>query len=191
MRRPPFFSRIAVRLLAFNLLLVFLPVAGFLYLDTYERQLLRSLEHALAQQARVLAASLSGRGLLAATAAEAPLRALRGGTRPASGSWTGRPPAGRLQPPGTEPAAPYQPRHRAIRTPVPRRREPPCTAWPPSPSAWPAACSRRRSRPTSPRVLLRRGTLLGEELRAAWPAAAATRIPPEASAPSPCTARCP
>jgi two-component system sensor histidine kinase ChvG len=67
-----------VRLLAFNLLLVFLPVAGFLYLDTYERQLLRSLEHALAQQARVLAASLSGRGLLTPAAAEAPLRALEG-----------------------------------------------------------------------------------------------------------------
>jgi two-component system sensor histidine kinase ChvG len=75
-RRPPFFSRIAVRLLAFNLLLVFLPVAGFLYLDTYERQLLRSLEHALAQQARVLAASLSGRGRLTVDAAAAPLRAL-------------------------------------------------------------------------------------------------------------------
>jgi two-component system sensor histidine kinase ChvG len=67
-----------VRLLAFNLLLVFLPVAGFLYLDTYERQLLRSLEHALAQQARVLAASLSGRGPLVPAAAEAPLRALAG-----------------------------------------------------------------------------------------------------------------
>jgi signal transduction histidine kinase len=48
---------------------VFLPVAGFLYLDTYERQLLRSLEHALAQQARVLAASLSGRGALTPEAA--------------------------------------------------------------------------------------------------------------------------
>jgi len=44
-------------------------VAGFLYLDTYERQLLRSLEHALAQQARVLAASLSGRGALTPEAA--------------------------------------------------------------------------------------------------------------------------
>jgi two-component system sensor histidine kinase ChvG len=66
-----------VRLLAFNLLLVFLPVAGFLYLNTYERQLLRSLEHALAQQARVLAASLSGRGALTREAASAPLRALR------------------------------------------------------------------------------------------------------------------
>ena len=44
-------------------------VAGFLYLDTYKRQLLRSLEHALAQQARVLAASLSGRGALTPEAA--------------------------------------------------------------------------------------------------------------------------
>ncbi len=67
-----------MRLLAFNLLLVFLPVAGFLYLDTYERQLLRSLEHALAQQARVLAASISGRGPLTADTAAAPLRALEG-----------------------------------------------------------------------------------------------------------------
>ncbi len=77
-RQPPFLSRIAVRLLAFNLLLVFLPVAGFLYLDTYERQLLRSLEHALAQQARVLAAALSDHGPLTVGAAAAPLRALAG-----------------------------------------------------------------------------------------------------------------
>jgi two-component system sensor histidine kinase ChvG len=67
-----------VRLLAFNLLLVFLPVAGFLYLDTYERQLLRSLEHALAQQARVLAAALCDRGPLTREGATAPLRALAG-----------------------------------------------------------------------------------------------------------------
>ena len=33
-------SRIWIRLLAFNVLLVFLPAAGLLYLDTYERQLL-------------------------------------------------------------------------------------------------------------------------------------------------------
>jgi two-component system sensor histidine kinase ChvG len=55
-----FFSRISVRLLTFNLLIVFLPVAAVLYLDTYERQLLRSLEHALIQQGRVLASALSG-----------------------------------------------------------------------------------------------------------------------------------
>ncbi len=67
-----------MRLLAFNLLLVFLPVAGFLYLNIYERQLLRSLEHALVQQARVLAAALSDRGPLTVDAAAAPLRALAG-----------------------------------------------------------------------------------------------------------------
>jgi two-component system sensor histidine kinase ChvG len=54
-----FLSRISVRLLAFNLLLVFLPIAGFLYLDTYERQLLQALEHALVQQGRILAAGFS------------------------------------------------------------------------------------------------------------------------------------
>ena len=55
-----FFSRITVRLLTFNVLIVFLPVAALLYLDTYEQQLLRSLEHALVQQGRVLASALTG-----------------------------------------------------------------------------------------------------------------------------------
>lgn len=57
-----FFSRISVRILAFNLLVVFLPVGGLLLLPTYEKQLLRSLEHALVQQGRVLAASLGDAG---------------------------------------------------------------------------------------------------------------------------------
>jgi two-component system sensor histidine kinase ChvG len=61
-----FFSRISVRLLAFNLLIVFLPIAGLLYLDTYEKQLLRSLEHALVQQGRILASALSGENPLQA-----------------------------------------------------------------------------------------------------------------------------
>ncbi len=51
-------NRISVRLLAFNLLVVFVPVVGFLSLGTYERQLLRSQEGALVQQARLLAAAL-------------------------------------------------------------------------------------------------------------------------------------
>ena len=63
-----FLSRISVRLLAFNLLLVFLPVAGFLYLDTYERQLLQSLEHALVQQGRILAAGFARQDLSEASA---------------------------------------------------------------------------------------------------------------------------
>jgi two-component system sensor histidine kinase ChvG len=52
-------SRIAVRLLAFNLLLVFLPVAGVLYLDVYETRFLDAEERAMVQQGRVLAAALA------------------------------------------------------------------------------------------------------------------------------------
>lgn len=55
-------SRISIRLLAFNVLLVFLPAAGLLTLDTYERQLLAAQERSLVQQGRLLAAALSGRG---------------------------------------------------------------------------------------------------------------------------------
>ena len=51
-----------VRVLAFNVLIVFVPVAGVLSLGTYERQLLRSLERSLVQQGRVLAASLEDSG---------------------------------------------------------------------------------------------------------------------------------
>ncbi|HKD12275.1 MAG TPA: HAMP domain-containing protein, partial [Thermoanaerobaculia bacterium] len=61
-----FFRSISLRLLLFNLLLVFLPVAGFLYLDIYEKQLLEAQERAMVQQGRVLAAALSGRGELEA-----------------------------------------------------------------------------------------------------------------------------
>jgi two-component system, OmpR family, sensor histidine kinase ChvG len=70
-------SRISVRLLAFNLLLVFLPVAGVYYLDTYERQLLDAQERAMVQEGRVLAAALSDRGPLEVLDAEALLTRLR------------------------------------------------------------------------------------------------------------------
>lgn len=58
-------NRISVRLLAFNLLVVFVPLVALLSLGTYERQLLASLERSLVQQARVLAAALeeSGAGM--------------------------------------------------------------------------------------------------------------------------------
>ena len=69
-------SRIGVRLLAFNLLLVFLPVAGLLYLDTYERQLLEAQERSMVQQGRVLSSALSGRGRLRREEAERVLRQL-------------------------------------------------------------------------------------------------------------------
>ena len=52
-------TRLYPRLLAFNLLLVFLPAAGFLYLDVYERQLLTAQERAMVQQGRLVAAALS------------------------------------------------------------------------------------------------------------------------------------
>jgi two-component system sensor histidine kinase ChvG len=74
---PRLGSRIAVRLLAFNLLLVFLPVAGVLYLDVYERQLRDAQERAMVQQGRVLAAALSERGALRAAEAEPLLARLR------------------------------------------------------------------------------------------------------------------
>jgi two-component system sensor histidine kinase ChvG len=63
-------SRISIRLLAFNVLLVFLPAAGLLYLDTYERQLLATQERSMVQQGRLLAAALSGEAALDAAEAE-------------------------------------------------------------------------------------------------------------------------
>jgi two-component system sensor histidine kinase ChvG len=53
-------SRIGLRVLAFNLLVLVLPVAGILYLDTYESQLLDAQERGMAEQGRVLAAALGG-----------------------------------------------------------------------------------------------------------------------------------
>ncbi len=53
-----FRSRIALRIFAFNALLVFLPVAAFSLLGSYERGIVDSLEQSLAQQARVTAAWL-------------------------------------------------------------------------------------------------------------------------------------
>lgn len=59
MRLPPHRS-LTVRLLAFNLLLLFLPLASLLYLDSYERQLLDMQEASMIQQARIFASALSG-----------------------------------------------------------------------------------------------------------------------------------
>ena len=52
-------SRIGLRLLAFNLLVVFVPVVGVLYLNVYETRLLRAQEESMVQQGRVLAAAWS------------------------------------------------------------------------------------------------------------------------------------
>ncbi len=67
------FSRIAFRLLAFNVLAVFLPVAGLVYLDSYEQHLLDTQERAMVQQARLLAAALAvGTASAAASAPATP-----------------------------------------------------------------------------------------------------------------------
>ncbi len=65
-----FFSRISIRLLAFNLLLVFLPVFGILSLHTYELELREQQERSMVQQGRLLAAALGERGALEAAEAE-------------------------------------------------------------------------------------------------------------------------
>ena len=69
-------SRIAVRMLAFNVLLVFLPLAGLLYLDTYEQHLLEAQERSMVQQGRILAAALSDREALDAETIDRLLRPL-------------------------------------------------------------------------------------------------------------------
>jgi len=69
-------SRISIRLLLFNILLVFVPVAGFLYLGVYEQQLLEDQERSMVQQGRLLAAALGEQGELSPPIAESLLRRL-------------------------------------------------------------------------------------------------------------------
>lgn len=63
-----FLSPIALRLLLFNVLLVFLPVAGLLSLRSLERQLLDLQERSMVQQGRLVAAALSADALRAESA---------------------------------------------------------------------------------------------------------------------------
>ncbi|PKL24639.1 MAG: histidine kinase [Spirochaetae bacterium HGW-Spirochaetae-3] len=60
--------RLSVRLLAFNIMLIFLPLASLLYLDTYETQLLDTQEGSMIQQGRILASALTGTDLAAEAA---------------------------------------------------------------------------------------------------------------------------
>lgn len=57
-----FISKISVRLLLFNVLLVFLPAAFLFYLDTYEKKLLNAQEHAMVQQGRIMSSALEDKG---------------------------------------------------------------------------------------------------------------------------------
>ena len=63
--RRPF--PIGARLFGFNLLVLFVPVAGLFYLDVYESRLLDTQERGMVQQARIAAAALSGGPLDAAS----------------------------------------------------------------------------------------------------------------------------
>lgn len=63
-------SRIALRLLAFNILLVFVPIVGIRYLDVYEDRLLDAQERAMVQQGRMLAAAVGASPYLDAAAAQ-------------------------------------------------------------------------------------------------------------------------
>jgi len=65
-------SRLPIRLLAFNVLLVALPVAGVLFFDTYEQQLLQAQERTMVQEGRLLAAAIEAEGRIEA----APVRAI-------------------------------------------------------------------------------------------------------------------
>jgi len=55
-------SRISIRMLAFNVLVVFLPMAGVLVLDTYEQHLLEAQERTMGQEGRLLAAAIEATG---------------------------------------------------------------------------------------------------------------------------------
>src|SRR5215212_3058662 len=58
------FSRLGVRLLAFNIVLVFLPVAGVLFLGQYEQRLETAEIRDLTHRARLIAASIAREGTL-------------------------------------------------------------------------------------------------------------------------------
>jgi two-component system, OmpR family, sensor histidine kinase ChvG len=63
-------SHIGRRLLAFNLLVVFVPVVGVLYLDVYETHLREAQERGMVQQARILAATIGDQPAVDPTAVE-------------------------------------------------------------------------------------------------------------------------
>jgi two-component system sensor histidine kinase ChvG len=68
--------RLTVRLLLFNLLVVFLPLAGLAAFGLHERQLLEAQERSMVQQGRILAAALETGGAVDAAAAGRLLAAL-------------------------------------------------------------------------------------------------------------------
>lgn len=74
-------KRIAIRLLAFNLLLVFLPVAGVLYLGAYEARLESAEVRSLTEQGRIVAAAIGLQGTLNGVGIDDLLRRTRSDAR--------------------------------------------------------------------------------------------------------------
>lgn len=62
MTAPRFLSRLSARLMLFNALLVFLPVAGFLLVGTYEQHLERAQVDAMQREARLVASTMQANG---------------------------------------------------------------------------------------------------------------------------------
>src|SRR5689334_12622655 len=71
-------ARIVVRMLAFNVLVVFLPVTGLFYLGTYAQHLLEAQERGMVQQGRLLAAALEAQDAFDQEAVGRLLRDLNG-----------------------------------------------------------------------------------------------------------------
>jgi len=68
------FSRLSVRLLAFNIILVFLPIAGVLFLGQYEERLETAEVRDLTHRSRLIAAAIAREGTLDADAFEDVIR---------------------------------------------------------------------------------------------------------------------
>ena len=67
-------SRLAVRLLAFNVVLIFMPIAGVLFLGAYEEQLETAEIRDLTHRSRLIAAAIAQHGTLDADAFEDVIR---------------------------------------------------------------------------------------------------------------------
>lgn len=67
-------SRLAVRLLAFNVVLIFMPIAGVLFLGQYEQQLETAEIRDLTHRSRLIAAAIARQGTLDADAFEDVIR---------------------------------------------------------------------------------------------------------------------
>jgi two-component system sensor histidine kinase ChvG len=167
---------ISVRLLLFNILLVFLPAAGFFYLEVYEKELLEAQERAMVQQGRLAAAALSGEDVVDRDASRALLSRLQGRTESRIRIVDGRgrllADSARLVPPREAPRAPSRSRLEEYASePEPRTRENPLYRL----GAWlyrtPQRIDRLFGPPQPPReaesFYSPDGPLLGPEIRAA------------------------